>query len=255
MKHSVLASIIVLFALATPTRAAHAQVQRGVVRGTVSDSAGHPIVGAMVVVKNTDIRAVTGRDGRYTLPGVYPGETEVRAQRVGFQLQSATVTVKQADTARADFMMPNIAYLSTVESDATATSARMQAFEQRRARGVGSFITRAEIEKRHPNKLSDMLRTVAGVSIKSNSSAGQQSFVDIERSTHSINNRVCEVQLYVDGHPYPHGNVDDFPPETVEGVEVYRGGAELPSEYRAQNSGCGLIGIWTRDPSLINRQP
>jgi outer membrane receptor for Fe3+-dicitrate len=234
---------------------AHAQVQRGAIRGVVNDSAGRPIVGVQLTVKNTDLRTTTGIDGRYVLPGVWPGETKVVAQRIGFQLQSTTIDVKAADTTHADFVMPSLAYVDDVVTTAEGTSARMEAFEQRRARGGGAFITRAEIERRHPAKMSDMLRTVAGVSIKSNTTAGEQTNVTMERSSHSIGTNTCEVQYYVDGHPYPRGNIDDFPPETIEGIEIFRGGSELPAEYRAQNSGCGLIGVWTRDPSLIPRKP
>lgn len=32
---------------------------------------------------------------------------------------------------------------------------------------------------------------------------------------------VLEAQLYVDGHPYSNGNVDDFSPIVVEGIEVF----------------------------------
>lgn len=259
MRQRARSSLLSILALVASVGSAHAQIERGAtrgaIRGTVKDSAGRPIVGAQVVVKNTDIRATSGIDGRYLLRGVWPGATEVRAQRLGFQIQSATVSVKQSDTASADFVMPDIAYLPEVSTDAVATSTRMASFEQRRARGGGGFITRADIERRHPNKLSEMLRSVAGVSIKSSSIVGQPAVVEIERSSHAISNRTCEVQLYVDGHPYPRGSIDDFPPETVEGIEIYRGGAELPSELRADNAGCGAIGIWTRDPSLIPRRP
>lgn len=246
---------IVTLALVTSAMTAHAQIQRGAVRGTVTDSAGRPVVGARMMVKNTDIRTMTGLDGGYLLAGVWPGETKVVAQRVGFQMESTTVAVKQADTARADLVMAGITSLAAVETNAEATSTRMAVFEQRRARGIGAFITRSDIEKRRPNKLSEMLRGVAGVSIKSNSSAGQLPVVQIERSAASIANRTCEVQMFVDGNPYPRGNIDDFPPQTVEGIEIYRGGSELPAELRAQNSGCGAIAIWTRDPTLIRRQP
>lgn len=255
MRQPALPSIVWMLALIASGADAHAQVQRGAIRGTVSDSAGRPIAGAQVMVKNTDIRAMTSIDGRYTLPGVYPGEAKVFAQRLGFQIQSATVSVKQADTTRADFVMPSITYIADEVTTAEATSARMALFEQRRARGGGAFITRAEIERRHPDKLSEMLRSVAGVSIRSNTTAGQRAAVEIARSSSSIASGACEVQLYVDGQPYPRGNIDDFPPETVEGVEVYRGGSELPSEYRAQTAGCGVIGIWTRDPSRMPRTP
>ena len=245
-----------------------AQTPRGVIRGIVKDARlGEPLPAAQVVVKNTDIRTMTDIWGRFVLSGVWPGETEIQARRVGYVMSRLLVTVRAGDTVRADVEMRRVndcldcggdgngVVIGGVETRAEASSTRMAGFEQRRARGGGAFITRADIERRRPSKLSEMLRSVAGVSVKSNSSAGQQPVVQIERSSTSIANGTCEVQLYVDGHPYPRGNIDDFPPETVEGIEIYRGGAELPAELRAQNAGCGAIGIWTRDPSLIPRKP
>src|SRR4051812_20253277 len=110
-----LPALLFVLALIATAASTQAQVQRGAIRGTVNDSAGRPIVGALVMVKNTDLRTTTGADGHYVLSGVWPGETKVLAQRVGFQVQSTTVSVKQADTARADFVMPGIAYLDIVE--------------------------------------------------------------------------------------------------------------------------------------------
>jgi hypothetical protein len=63
------------------------------------------------------------------------------------------------------------------------------------------------------------------------------------------------VQLYVDGHPYPHGNVDDFAPTLIEGVEVYRSASEIPADFRTRDATCGLIALWTRDPDAARQRP
>lgn len=247
----------------------HAQVQRGAIRGTVHDAlSGRAIGGVQLVVKNTDIRATTDTTGRFLLAGVWPGTTEVEARRILFRLSTTTVTVTPGDTTDTEIELSLISgsmsvdpdaeavALGRVETNATAVSSRMAAFDQRRARGGGgSYITRADIERRHPNVLSEMLRSIAGLSITNGAFPGAKPSVQIERSAQGISSGACEVQLYVDGHPYPRGSVDDFPPETVEGLEIYRGGAQLPSDFRTGNAGCGLIAIWTRDPTAIKRQP
>lgn len=239
----------------------HAQAERGTIRGTVHDDGGHALSGVQLVVKNTDIRATSDTAGHFTLGGVWPGETEVEARRIVFQLTKTKVVVKRGDTTLTDItMMLNSAAdqdavaIAGIETNAPSSS-RMR-FDQQRARGGGgSYVTRADIERRHPSVMSDMLRALSGVSIGSSTFPGTNSRVQMERSAQGIGSGACEVQLYVDGHPYPRGNVDDFPPETVEGLEIYRGGAQIPSEFRAQNSACGLIAIWTRDPAAIKRQP
>src|ERR1041384_5902635 len=54
---------------------------RGVVRGVVTDSAGHGIVNAQVSIVGTDIRALTGADGGYVLAQVWPGSAVVAVRR------------------------------------------------------------------------------------------------------------------------------------------------------------------------------
>jgi hypothetical protein len=256
MPRTVVGSIAVLVLLTSGGDLLRAQVQRGVIRGTVSDSGRQPVTGAQVHIKNTDIRGVTDTAGRFVLPGVWPGTVTVNVQRIGLELQRSEVVVKAADTTVADFVMSQIAQLDPVETEASRASGRMAAFEQRRLRAAGgAFITRADIDQRNPSSLSEMLRTVSGVSVRSSAIAGEQPVVRMGRSPRPAVKGVCEVQLFVDGQPYHRGNVDDFPPETVEGIEIYRGGAEIPAEFRRDNAGCGLIAIWTRDPSAMRRRP
>ena len=59
----------------------------------------------------------------------------------------------------------------------------------------------------------------------------------------------CVVQLYVDGHPYPNGNVDDFSPALIEGVEVYRSASEIPptSARATRRAGSSRSGRATRN--------
>jgi outer membrane receptor protein involved in Fe transport len=233
---------------------AGAQQARGVVAGVVSDSTGRPVFGAAVDVVDTDIRAMTNTAGRYVLPGVWPGRTAVRVRRVGFAPEVSNVTVTTEDTTRADFTLGTVAALPTTQVSAEANRGKMAEFNERRSRGVGLFVTRDEIERRRPASMSEMLRNLPGVTVSQRLAGGAQP-VHMDRSAVSSKSGVCRVQLYVDGLPYPEGNVDDFPPETVEGVEVFRGASEIPAGFRTRDAGCGLISIWTRDPAAAARSP
>src|SRR3954463_9354290 len=80
-------------------------VQRGSVRGIVSDSSGHPIPSVQVSIVGTDIRTQSRPDGSYLLAGVWPGEQIVRIRRLGFAPDSQHVTVVSADSVSANFTM------------------------------------------------------------------------------------------------------------------------------------------------------
>jgi hypothetical protein len=85
--------------------------------------------------------------------------------------------------------------------------------------------------------------------------AGEPQPVRMQRSGSSSAQPNCTVSMYVDGQPYPNGNVDDFPPLSIEGIEVYKSASEIPAAFRTRDAMCGLIAIWTRDPDAAKRKP
>ena len=57
--------------------------------------------------------------------------------------------------------------------------------------------------------------------------------------------------LIVDNLPVPTDDLDNFvKPWQVDGIEVYRGNSEIPGRWRNHNSACGLIVVWTQQPSV-----
>jgi len=85
---------------------AGAQAQRGAVTGRVSEiGTNQPIPTAQVTVVGTNIGAVTGADGQYTLRGVPAGTAELRVLRVGFVEARASVAVQAGQTATANVQM------------------------------------------------------------------------------------------------------------------------------------------------------
>ena len=62
----------------------------------------------------------------------------------------------------------------------------------------------------------------------------------------------CYMSVYVDGVRIWAPGTDD-PPDfdrlrnnQYEGVEVYRGPSELPTQYQETGAACGAILLWTR---------
>ena len=65
------------------------------VQGTVSDSKGEPLAGAMVYVQGTSNGSMTGSDGRYSLAGV-PAKATLVASMMGYEEQSVGVDGRTA---------------------------------------------------------------------------------------------------------------------------------------------------------------
>jgi hypothetical protein len=258
MRLSVRRSAIVTSLLVVQAVAARAQVSTASIEGFVRDSAGHPIREAQFHLFDGSSEprlAISDSGGRIFFPRARVGEFRVRIRRVGYGQQNTIVKVSANETAHLDIVLGRSAVVldgPSVVDD--LTRGKMGAFNQRKTRGVGSFITRAEIEKRQPASISELLRTLPGVSI-SQRMAGEPQPVHMQRSVNSSVQSTCIVQIYVDGEPYPNGNLDDFAPLSLEGVEVYRSASEIPAAFRTRDASCGLVSLWTRDPEAARRKP
>jgi len=131
-------------------------------------------------------------------------------------------------------------------------NSRMADFYNRRALGVGAFITRADIERRNAARASDLLRTIAGVRVNQGD-AFDRPVVEMGRTAVRLPTRAgskeqslagdCRVNYYLDGNWMPPGtfHIDDLSPSLIEGIEIYRGPSEIPARFRQRETACGLI--------------
>src|SRR5512147_2281584 len=79
--------------------------QGGSVVGRVLDTAGAPLVHAMVTIEAIGARATTDEQGRYELRGVPAGAYSVRARLLGFVPQILRVTVGEGQPTQQDFTL------------------------------------------------------------------------------------------------------------------------------------------------------
>ena len=128
-----------------------------------------------------------------------------------------------------------------VQIDELDTPSKLTEFNRRREKGEGYFITRADILRRDPLRTTDMLRAVPGVRIAS---------TDLGRASIRMRGRSCNVAYFVDGIRAPYFNLDSVLPSSVEGIEIYKGTASVPPEFRGPLTPCAAIVLWTRDPGL-----
>ena len=101
---------------------------------------------------------------------------------------------------------------------------------------------RSDIEKRNPQRLSDMLRTIPGLHLAS-TRVGDDHRASMLRS---VPNRRCPIQYFVDGVSAMGFNIDDVAPGSIEALEIYRGASEIPPDFNRGTALCGVIVIWTR---------
>jgi Carboxypeptidase regulatory-like domain/TonB-dependent Receptor Plug Domain len=258
---SLVAALVAALVTLRATAVSAQPAQTGAIAGIVRDSAGRRLNQVAIAVVEVSGSAPAGQraasddSGSYRIGAIAVGAIKLFARRVGYAPETVSVVVVAGELAHADFVMAAAAHeLPEAVVVADPTRGKMGPFNRRKARGVGAFITRADIEKRRSGSISELLRYLPGVGV-TQKMAGEPQPVHMQRSVNSSMQATCVVQLYVDGHPYPNGNVDDFAPNLIEGVEVYRSASEIPADFRTRDATCGLIALWTRDPEAARRKP
>ncbi|HWJ22874.1 MAG TPA: TonB-dependent receptor [Gemmatimonadaceae bacterium] len=100
--------------------------ESGIITGRVTAAeSGEPLPGVTIRVTDTQLGAISGNDGRYTIPAVSAGPHQLRAQRIGFAPDSQTVVVVDGQTATADFALRvRAVQLSEVVSIGYGTTSR-----------------------------------------------------------------------------------------------------------------------------------
>jgi outer membrane receptor for ferrienterochelin and colicin len=199
------------------------------------------------------VSVLTDTLGRFLLIAPRAGDYELRAIRLGYAttvvpsiavLGSETVDVELSLAVAAIPLEP----LRVVARGRTISRYLSDVgFYDREQNGVGSFLTRYEIEKRGGFQLSDVLRSVSGVRLVRADRTGRRWDV-------RLRNRRCSPSIYLDGtivRASGTGRPTDMPMDDlvlsvdIDGIEIYHGPSESPAEFN-RDANCGVIALWTR---------
>ena len=137
-----------------------------------------------------------------------------------------------------------------VAVESAPRSRSLREFYERVRRGPGQYLTRSDIERRDVRTLTDLFRTVPGISMSS-TIFGETPMMEAKGSMlPDRGSSDCAVQYFLDGTPItpPEGAIGfDVDLNDVEGIEIYRRGTLVPSRFQRQRGSCGVILIWKRE--------
>lgn len=206
----------------------------GTALGQVTDSAtGAPLSGAQIVVVGTTRSTTTDDQGRYRLPGLPAGPTELRALRIGFAASSRTVTIPEGGEVTADFTLAaTVVQLDELVTTITGDQRRRELANAISTIDVDSVVARAPV-----TNLSEVLNARAtGVTVlESSGGVGNGSRIRI-RGSNSLSLGNSPV-VYVDGarvNSAPQSSIlftggqepsrlDDINPADIESIEIVKG--------------------------------
>jgi len=248
---------LTMFILAATTAVAGGQVQSGrrEMVGFIRDSAGTGIEGATVQIAGNVLR--TDPRGSFRLWAPDLDTLTIVVHRVGFEALEALLTAnsKQWDTVVVELnrIAQNLPGMTVTSSAAARRALALGDFDERKARGLGVFVTRSDILARNPSRLSDLLRDKRGVRVVKL----VNNYYGVRFAAYSSSFRTCIPSMWVDGQLAPGMEIDDLLPNDIYAIELYESFSSVPVEFAPRTSTvpCGTIVIWTRVPGLKDKPP
>lgn len=213
--------------------------------GTVSDQATEgPVAGARLQLVDLGagariLVAESDETGSFAFLSLAAGTYELRVDRLGYEGVVDTLSLAPGanGTAEVSLVPAALSLAPVVVNVERERRSTIPGFEERRATGVGSFVTRSDIEDQRPLLVTDLLRSVSGVRV----------VPDARGDARLLFRGRCEPQLYIDGAAAYGGVGLDMTlrPDDVEAIEVHST-ASAPVEF--SRNACGVVLVWTRLP-------
>lgn len=230
MKHLIHRIAITVAILCLSCASAFAQQ----VKGTVTDPAGQPVLGASVVIEGTSIGTVVNLDGTFALEAV-PSDAVLTVSSIGYKTVKVPVAGKghidivlEEDTEMLDDVVV-IGYGVQKKSVVTAAI---------------SSITSDDLKKTAATRVDNLLQGMtSGVTVTSTSGAPDAGSQIRIRGIGTINN--SEPLYIVDGMPV--GGIDYINPNDIERIEILKDAAS-GAVYGARAAN-GVILVTTRQGS------
>lgn len=208
------------------------------VSGKVTDSAGDPVIGAAVMLKDGSTGAVTSNDGYFTLEA---DESDVLVvQSLGYETVEIPVGVRSNFTV----VLEDAVHLL---DDVVVTG--YQTLSKERATGSFDIIDKAQIEKPAGNIATRLIGSAAGL-VGTQDAYGNPIFEIRGRS--SLTDTPTQPLLVVDGFAI-EGGFDSINPNDVESITVLKDAAAA-SIWGAKSAN-GVIVVTTKNGVQGGQEP
>jgi Carboxypeptidase regulatory-like domain/TonB-dependent Receptor Plug Domain len=245
--------VAILFAVCTAPGTAHAQVLVGHV---IEEESRAPVPRAQLSLHGPGgeivAEALSDTTGHFRMAAPLPGTYTLDVRHVAFaDFVSRTIEVVGGELVEVEVRLGRVVIPlePLVVRARSRESGRLSEFHQRLAtHNFGRFITRSDLDGRAHARVTDILRTVPGITmvpVRARGRSGPERYIVAMRGSPGL----CEPAVYVDGVLVRQGagaTLDEFiTPDMLEGAEIYTSTVGAPSQYQ-QPGACGVILFWTR---------
>ncbi len=238
----------------------------------VADSLNQPVAGAQLTLTDINRAAVSADNGMFRINDIPPGVHTLRVRRVGYTPLEANVTFLANQTVDRRVVLAHSVVLETVVVSEAPVPPE---FEEARRLGMGSFITREQIEAKKGMSLESVLSEAKSMHLQRtngghtylvaarppHSGCSNEACLKVEKLYYVPDNNEknrglttsCYAQVYLDrtlmnpGRPTEPFDIGTLPLDQIIAIEYYPTRLETPLKYE-RSIGCGVLQVWTRIP-------
>ena len=222
--------------------------QRGTLRALIADSTGRGIPGAQIAIAAQGRRLETDSAGRAAFSAMPLGTFELSVRHIGFRPETRVALVSGTATDSVIIIMKQqVTSLDEVNVNAIGEHPFFKGFDQRRAQGIGTFLTSEQIAAQNTSTPSDLFRMIPQVFLVKVSAGMGIRFPSGMTSIRAGPRSLCQPMLWIDGQRAPGLEIDDIRKDDIYAVELYRGASIVPPQFASAGvTQCGAVVVWTR---------
>lgn len=230
----------------TPDTVPMVTVRASALAGIVTDTAGRPLVGAVVTAADRAGYVLSGENGKFHLGGLLPGRRQFEVRRVGYIAAVFEIEVPEATVVHIQArLQPSVIMLRTIfveGKDRPLGLWQAGFYERAMKQATGYFYPPEEILRRKLTTVSNLLAEIPSLVVRSDGGH----VIPYGRGT---GKGACRLNVWVDNMLSAAGDdgLDVIAPGwLVRAVEVYPMASTVPDRYVRPNNLCGAIVIWTQ---------
>ncbi len=230
-------NIILVFAKPT--------LQEGHIKGRVFEQGTRsPIVGANILIKNSETGTVTNSNGSFHFKALAPGNYQLIISMMGYKKKQVNVTVNQGETTNLNIpLKPTLVEMGAIVVTGTHSKQHYKDIPVKT-----QVVSKQSIEQRSALNLSESLEFLPSVSV--DNSCQNCNFTELRIL--GLGNKYS--QILIDGDPVISSlagvyGLEHFPSNMISSLEIVKGGA---SALYGGGAVAGVVNLRTRRPS-INR--
>jgi TonB-dependent receptor len=212
--------VVLLLAILYFVPAAHAQSEKGAVRGHVTDSSGSVLQGAEIELQPTGITVISNQQGAYYINDLAPGTYTITVTYVGFSLFTRVLNIAARQPIATDVKMEVSSQRDQILVTAERVSGEAEAVNRERTADNILQVLPNEVFTSLPNaNVADAVGRLPGVTLERDEGEGK--YIQVR----SMEPRLTNATIDGVNVPSPEPGVrqikfDAMPADLLESVEV-----------------------------------